>query len=121
MSTIVSRDIRLASRPQGIPTAANCTLARTQLAPLKDQEVLVRTLLLSVDPHMRGRIASRERLCPVSNWLDQQGEFEKEVGGLFKEGKLKNHETVVKRIDRAVIASIGLLRGKHVGKMVVEL
>ena len=38
-----------------------------------------------------------------------------------KEGKLKNLETVVKGIDWAVIAFICLLRGKNVGKMVVEL
>jgi NADPH-dependent curcumin reductase CurA len=333
MSTIVSREIRLASRPQGIPTAANFTLARTQLAPLKDQEVLVHNLFLSVDPYMRGRMnegksyvppfalgkpldggasgevvesrakefnpgdavtsnfgwreyftASSEQLHPVSreiqplsiylgalgmtgmtawaglnlvdvrsfdtifisgaagavgnvagqlakargcrtigsagsaekvrflkdecgfdeafdykagpilaqlnlvapdgidvyfdnvggesleaalsclrlhgrivacgsisgyndetrrpgpsnlsnvigkrltmkgmivsDWLDRQGEFEEEVGGLFKEGKLKNHETVVKGIDHAVDVFIGLFQGKNVGKMVVEL
>jgi hypothetical protein len=38
----------------------------------------------------------------VSDWLDRQAEFEKEVGGYFKAGKLKNRETVAKGIDHAV-------------------
>jgi hypothetical protein len=57
----------------------------------------------------------------VSDWLDRQGEFEKEMSDLFKEGKLKNHETVVKGIDQAVGAFIGLFQGNNVGKMVVAV
>jgi hypothetical protein len=56
MSKITSREIRLASRPRGIPTAANFTLARVELEPLPDQQVLVRNLFMSVDPYMRGRM-----------------------------------------------------------------
>lgn len=57
----------------------------------------------------------------VSDWLDRQSEFEQEVGGYFQAGKLKNQETVVNGIDRAVDAFIGLFEGKNVGKMVVKL
>jgi len=57
----------------------------------------------------------------VRDWLDRQGEFEKEVGGYYRAGKLKNRETVVKGIDMAVNAFIGLFRGQNIGKMVVEL
>jgi NADPH-dependent curcumin reductase CurA len=57
----------------------------------------------------------------VSDWLDHQAEFEKEVGGYVKAGKVKHKETVVKGIDQAVDAFIGLFRGQNVGKMVVEL
>lgn len=56
MTNRMSREIRLASRPKGIPTTANFTLAQTQLPPLQDQQVLVRNLYLSVDPYMRGRM-----------------------------------------------------------------
>ena len=38
----------------------------------------------------------------VFDWLDRQGEFEKEVGGYFQSGKLKNRETVVAGIGQAV-------------------
>ena len=57
----------------------------------------------------------------VFDWLDRQDEFEKEVGGYFKAGKVKHKETVVKGIDQAVGAFLGLFRGQNVGKMVVEL
>ena len=56
MSKIVSREILLASRPNGMPTAANFIMAQTELRPLRDQEVLVRNLFMSVDPYMRGRM-----------------------------------------------------------------
>jgi hypothetical protein len=57
----------------------------------------------------------------VSDWLLLHAQFEKEVGGYFQAGKLKNKETVVKGIDQAVGAFIGLFHGQNVGKMVVEL
>jgi NADPH-dependent curcumin reductase CurA len=57
----------------------------------------------------------------VRDWLDRQSEFEKEVGGYFRAGKLKNKETVVEGIDQAVGAFLGLFEGKNVGKMVVKL
>ena len=64
MSKITSREIRLASRPKGIPTAANFTLARTELEPLQDQQVLVRNLVISVDPYMRGRMNDGKSYVP---------------------------------------------------------
>ena len=59
-----SREIRLASRPAGVPTASNFTLAETTLEPLGDQEVLVRNLFMSVDPYMRGRMNDRKSYVP---------------------------------------------------------
>ena len=64
MSRLTSREIRLASRPNGIPTAANFTLAWTDSEPLKDQEVLVRNLFMSVDPYMRGRMNEGKSYVP---------------------------------------------------------
>jgi hypothetical protein len=57
----------------------------------------------------------------VLDWLDHQGEFENEVGGYFRAGRLKNRETVVEGIEQAAAAFIGLFEGKNVGKMVVKL
>jgi len=57
----------------------------------------------------------------VRDWLDRQGEFEKEVGGYFRAGKVKHKETVVDGIGQAVGAFIGLFKGKNIGKMVVKL
>ena len=57
----------------------------------------------------------------VSDSMALQGEFEREVGGYFRDGKIKNHETVVHGIERAVEAFLGLFRGDNVGKMVVDV
>jgi NADPH-dependent curcumin reductase CurA len=57
----------------------------------------------------------------VRDWMDRQGEFEKEVGGYFRAGKLKHKETVVEGIDHAVDAFLGLFHGQNMGKMVVKL
>ena len=64
MKPTVSREIRLASRPKGIPTAANFTRAQTELKSLPDQQVLVRNLFMSVDPYMRGRMSDRKSYVP---------------------------------------------------------
>ncbi len=64
MVKTVNREVRLASRPKGIPTAANFTLARTELGPLQEQEVLVRNLFMSVDPYMRGRMNDGKSYVP---------------------------------------------------------
>jgi hypothetical protein len=61
---IISREIRLASRPQGIPTAANFALAHVELEALPDQQMLVRNLFMSVDPYMRGRMNERKSYAP---------------------------------------------------------
>lgn len=57
----------------------------------------------------------------VSDDLDRQDEFEKEVGGYFRAGKIKNKETVITGIDHAPDAFIGLFSGENIGKMVVKL
>jgi NADPH-dependent curcumin reductase CurA len=64
MKDVISREIRLASRPSGIPTMANFTLAKTALEPLRAQQVLVRNLYMSVDPYMRGRMSERKSYVP---------------------------------------------------------
>src|SRR5512140_2982410 len=88
---MVNREIRLASRPKGVPTAANFTLASTELGPLQDQEVLVRNLFMSVDPYMRGRMnAGRSYVPPfeLGKPLDGSaiGEVIESRAGEFKPG-----------------------------------
>jgi NADPH-dependent curcumin reductase CurA len=61
---MTSREIRLVSRPSGLPTAANFTLAQVELPPLPDQQVLVRNLFMSVDPYMRGRMNEGKSYVP---------------------------------------------------------
>ncbi len=65
MSEITNHEIRLASRPSGIPCADNFILAQTELSPLQNQEVRVRNLFLSVDPYMRGRMNEGKSYVPA--------------------------------------------------------
>ncbi len=53
----INRQILLASRPQGEPSAENFKLVETPVAPLADGQVLVRHHYLSLDPYMRGRMS----------------------------------------------------------------
>ena len=56
MSTTINRQIHLASRPQGEPSAANFKLVEAAVPDLADGQVLVRNHFLSLDPYMRGRM-----------------------------------------------------------------
>ena len=51
-----SREFWLASRPRGEPTDANFALATVRVGPPAEGEIIVRNLLMSVDPYMRGRM-----------------------------------------------------------------
>jgi NADPH-dependent curcumin reductase CurA len=51
---ILNRQVRLASRPQGIPQAEHFAIGEKPVPPLLDGQVLVRNAFLSVDPAMRG-------------------------------------------------------------------
>ncbi|WP_262704105.1 MULTISPECIES: NADP-dependent oxidoreductase [Streptomyces] len=48
-----------------------------------------------------------------------QEQFFQEVGGWIREGKLHYRETVIKGVDNAVDAFLGMLRGENTGKMIV--
>lgn len=65
MSSVQSREIHLASRPVGEPTADNFTLATTELDTTPpENRLLVRNLYLSVDPYMRGRMRDTRSYTP---------------------------------------------------------
>lgn len=51
-------EIRLASRPFGVPTLDNFEIAETEIPTPGEGQILVRNLVLSVDPYMRGRMSS---------------------------------------------------------------
>ena len=64
MPQMMSREIRLASRPKGLPSAENFTMARLEVQPPREGQVLVRNLYMSVDPYMRGRMNDRKSYVP---------------------------------------------------------
>ncbi|MGW4895614.1 NADP-dependent oxidoreductase [Kitasatospora sp. NPDC004240] len=52
----VSREIHLAARPVGEPTAADFALVTTEVPEPGEGQILVRNSWMSVDPYMRGRM-----------------------------------------------------------------
>ena len=61
-----NRRIVLASRPEGAPQPVNFRLEQSPAPQPKDGEVLLRTIWLSFDPYMRGRMsAARSYAKPV--------------------------------------------------------
>jgi len=64
MNAIVSKEIRLASRPVGMPTADNFELAEVTMPDLADRQVLIRNDWLTVDPYMRGRMYDMKSYVP---------------------------------------------------------
>ena len=55
-----NKQILLASRPAGMPTTDNFSIVDTDVPEPREGEVLLRTLFLSVDPYMRGRMRDQK-------------------------------------------------------------
>ncbi len=70
-----SIQIRLASRPQGEPVASDFETVETDLPEVGEGQVALRTIYLSLDPYMRGRMSdARSYATPV------------EIGGVITGG-----------------------------------
>src|SRR3984893_8489653 len=63
---ITSREIRLKSRPVGVPNADNFELATVSVPHPAPGEVQVENLWMTVDPYMRNRMAHRASYAPSS-------------------------------------------------------
>jgi len=59
-----AREIRLKSRPSGLPTADNFELATVDLAAPGEGQVQVKNLWMTVDPYMRGRMNDAKSYVP---------------------------------------------------------
>src|ERR1044071_2646109 len=70
-----NKEIRLASRPAGVPTLENFQFVDIEVPKPADNQVLVRMLYISVDPYLRGRMREgRSYIAPF------------EVGQVIKSG-----------------------------------
>ncbi len=61
---VTTREIHLAARPKGWPTADTFALVERTLPPPTAGQVLVRNLFMSVDPYMRGRMNAGKSYVP---------------------------------------------------------
>jgi len=64
MSAEKNRQILLASRPHGEPSAANFRMVETPVPQPADGQLLLRTIYLSLDPYMRGRMSDAPSYAP---------------------------------------------------------
>ena len=62
--SVRSREVRLAARPHGWPTAETFAIAETEVGDPGPGQLLVRNLMMSVDPYMRGRMDDRKSYMP---------------------------------------------------------
>ena len=73
MSDIEARRIVLVDYPEGMPDERHLRLERFALSGPSDGEVLLRTIYLSLDPYMRGRMSAAnsyaEPVKPGQSWL----------------------------------------------------
>ena len=58
MQALINRQVRLKSRPAGIPQAENFELASASVPALGEGQVLVRNIYLSAEPAMRGWVSA---------------------------------------------------------------
>ena len=64
MSNQKNHEIRLKSRPNGVPTPDNFEVAETDVPTPASGQILVRNSYISVDPYMRGRMVDRKSYAP---------------------------------------------------------
>lgn len=64
MTQAAQQEIYLAKRPTGLPTMEDFNFVERPIPTLKDKEILIRTLYVSVDPYMRGRMQDAKSYIP---------------------------------------------------------
>lgn len=64
MSKEMNSEIHLINRPVGMPTNADFKFVESEMPRPNDDELLVKTLYLSVDPYMRGRMNEGKSYIP---------------------------------------------------------
>ncbi len=84
-TTEINRQIVLASRPFGAPTNENFEFVQTEKPTPKAGEILLRTIYLSLDPYMRGRMSD------AKSYAEPVGINEVMVGGSVCRVEESNH------------------------------
>lgn len=61
---VIAREYHLVHRPAGLPSDRNFELVERRLDEVREGQLLVRNLWMSVDPYMRGRMNDRKSYVP---------------------------------------------------------
>ncbi|HFQ5295976.1 TPA: NADP-dependent oxidoreductase [Vibrio vulnificus] len=85
MTQPTNRQIVLASRPVGAPTAENFALKESGIPTPAQGELLLRSVYLSLDPYMRGRMSD------AKSYAEPVGIDEVMVGGTVCQVEASNH------------------------------
>ncbi|HDY7965762.1 TPA: NADP-dependent oxidoreductase [Vibrio vulnificus] len=85
MTQPTNRQIVLASRPVGAPTAENFVLTQSDIPTPAQGEMLLRSVYLSLDPYMRGRMSD------AKSYAEPVGIDEVMVGGTVCQVEASNH------------------------------
>ncbi|EGQ7996486.1 NADP-dependent oxidoreductase [Vibrio vulnificus] len=85
MTQPANRQIVLASRPVGAPTAENFALKQGDIPTPAQGEMLLRSVYLSLDPYMRGRMSD------AKSYAEPVGIDEVMVGGTVCQVEVSNH------------------------------
>ena len=94
MPAVTTRRVLLKSRPVGAPKPSDFELVETSLPALKDGEMLCRTIYLSLDPYMRGRISG------VKSYAKGVDPGELMVGGTVSEVLESKHRSEERRVGK---------------------
>ena len=97
MSEHRSREVRLKTRPVGLPKESDFEFAEVTVGSPTENEVLIKNIYMSVDPYMRGRMMDRKSYTPPF-----------EVGAVLQGGAVG--QVVESRAD-------GFQEGDHVLRM----
>ncbi|HDY8156711.1 TPA: NADP-dependent oxidoreductase [Vibrio vulnificus] len=85
MTQPTNRQIVLSSRPVGAPTAENFGLTQSDIPTPAQGEILLRSVYLSLDPYMRGRMSD------AKSYAEPVGIDEVMVGGTVCQVEASNH------------------------------
>ncbi|HDY7475572.1 TPA: NADP-dependent oxidoreductase [Vibrio vulnificus] len=85
MTQPTNRQIVLASRPVGAPTTENFALTQSDIPTPAQGEMLLRSVYLSLDPYMRGRMSD------AKSYAEPVGIDEVMVGGTVCQVEASNH------------------------------
>ena len=118
MRTVINQRIVLAKRPVGEPKHSDFRIEQVELNELKQGEILLKTIYLSLDPYMRGRMSDASIF---DDYGSQYPEFNQQMSEWLKDGKIKYKEHVVQGLDNTINAFSGMLKGENFGKVLVKI